>query len=92
MCYMIFHLSPANLEGLVERFRNALSVLVNFVKVGILQYIPILLFLSVFMHTSGDHSTDDAFRLCSLYSLRASSLGGVGGGEEERACNDVSGI
>ena len=46
---------------------NALSVLVNFVKVGILQYTPILLVVRAFLHPTGGHFMDDAFRLCSLY-------------------------
>ena len=62
----MFRLPPANLEGRVERYRNALSVLVNFVKVGILQYIPILLVLSAFLRPTF-HGRRVAFRLCSLY-------------------------
>ena len=68
MRYLIFRLSPpANLEGRVERYRNALSVLANFVKVDILQYIPILLVLRAFLHPTSGHFMDDAFRLFSLY-------------------------
>ena len=65
--YLIFRLPPANLEGRVERYRNALSVLVNFVKVGILQNIPILLVLRALLYPTGGHFTDDAFISCSLY-------------------------
>ena len=64
--YLIFRIPPGNLEVRVDRY-NALSVLVNFVKVGILQYTPILLVFRAFLHPTGGHFTDDAFRLCSLY-------------------------
>ena len=70
MCYrryLIFCLPWANLEGRVERY-NALSVLVNFVKVQLASYnTPILLVLRAFLHSTGGHFTDEAFRLCSLY-------------------------
>ena len=58
--------TPAYLEERVERY-NALSVLVNFVKAGILQYMPVLLVFVAFLHPTGGHFTDGTFRLCPLY-------------------------
>ena len=63
-CVMVSDISSSSER--VERY-NSLSVLVNFVKAGILQYMPILLVFRAFLLPTGGHFTDGTFRLCSLY-------------------------